>query len=234
MRVVLGFILLVGWLSLASTASAGEIHGEVTLVTSKVPDRAKNTNPNRNATVKKYGLKELKKAQAGGDGGPASNESKDERDFTLLFLTAQKDGAKLSATPRVVEISQQQRRFYDHITAMPLGSKVRFTNKDQFYHHIYCPDSSKLSVPEHRGDVERKPDRVGKYELFCDIHPLMNAYLYVTPNDKFVVAKGGKFTLTGVPAGNYVLQAWHPRLTGKTYEVVVPANGAASKVHVKL
>ena len=113
---------------------------------------------------------------------------------------------------------------------MPLGSTVKFTNKDKFYHHIYCPDSSKLNVPEHRGVVNRKPGSVGRYELFCDIHPLMNAYLYVVPNDHFATGKGGKFQLSGVPAGDYVLKAWHPRLKTKSYDVKVGAGKSSVKV----
>jgi plastocyanin len=206
---------------------AGEIEGEV-VIESGVSSRAKNSNPDRKASAKKYGLKSLKKEAK--LGGLPRDEVVDERSFVLVYLAKEKDGAKLKATPRSVEITQEKRRFFAHVTAMPVGSTVKFTNRDKFYHHIYSPNSSALSVPEHRGEVTRKLGSVGKYELFCDIHPLMNAYLYVVPNDKFVVAKGGKFSLKGVPPGNYVLKAWHPRLKAKSYDVKVGDGKSAVKV----
>lgn len=227
------FLMLLSFFAfLALGVQAGEIQGEVVL-SSQTSARAKNSNPNRKATVKKYGLKELQKAQAGGDGGLSPNEVIDERDYTVIYLAQAKDGSKLKATPRTVEVVQRKRRFHEHVTPLPLGSKVKFVNNDNYYHHIYCPDSSKINVPEHRGDVERKPDSLGKFELFCDIHPLMNAYLFVVPNDQFTVPKGGRFSLKNVPPGQYVLKAWHPRLSEKSYEVTVPASGAG-KVNVTL
>lgn len=229
-RVILSVLLAT---SVCSVALAGDITGTVTLDQGKVPARAKNSNPNRKAVLKKYGMKVLAQAQAGGQGGLPSNEKVDERDYVLLFLTQEKDGKNLPATPKNAEVDQKDRRYFAHVTPMVLGSKVIFYNKDPFYHHIYCPDSSALNVPEHRGEVSRKPGKVGKYELFCDIHPLMNAYIYVVPNDKYAMPKNGNFKITGVPAGNYVLKAWHPRLSEKTYNVTVPATGDA-KVSVTL
>ena len=220
-------------LSLPVATQAGEIRGKVTLESSSVPNRAKNKNPNRKRTVKKYGLKELRKAQAGGKGGLPSGEVVDERDYAVIFLTQDKDGAKLGTVPRTIEVRQLRRRFLNHVTAVPLGSKVKFTNKDKFFHHIYCPKSTSLNVPEHRGDVERKPKKLGEYELFCDIHPRMNGFLYVVPNDKFSLAKAGTYSLTGVPAGQYTLKVWHPRLPASTKQVTVTAAGV-SEVNLSL
>jgi plastocyanin len=208
--------------------TAGEITGTVKVDAAAVKGRSENTNPNRKVTLKKYGLKEMRQAQAGGQGGPSPNEQIDERDFVVVFLSAQNDGAKLKATPKTVTVRQAKRQFYEHVTPIVIGSRVRFVNEDKFFHHIYCPDASNLNVPEHRGTVDRKPSKVGKYELFCDIHPLMNAYVYVVPNDWFTLAEKGKFKLGNVPPGNYVLEAWHPRLPAQTKKVSV--KGATATV----
>lgn len=199
----------------------GEVIGQVELDQSSLKERAENSNPNRKVSVKKYGLKDLRRAQAGGKGGPPPNEEVDERDYVIVFITQQADGAKLKATTDTVLLRQADRRFFDHVTPVVLGSQVRFTNEDRFFHHIYCPDSSSLNVPEHRGSVTRKPDKLGKYELFCDIHPLMNAYVYVVPNDKFSQTRDGAFTIKDVPAGNYVVQAWHPRSSSQAKKIKV-------------
>lgn len=226
-------LLLAAFSSFFLTATeAGEITGTVKLK-SAVRERAENTNPNRKATLKKYGLKTVRKAQSRGKGGPPKGEEIDERDFTILFLASDKDGKALKATPKSVKILQRQRRFFEHVTPMALGSRAVFINEDKFYHHIYCPDSSSLNVPEHRGEMSRKPKKLGQYALFCDIHPKMNAYLYVVPNDHFTMPKNGAFQLADIPAGNYTLKVWHPRLEPKAYSVTVKGSGA-TKVDVSL
>lgn len=208
---------------LFAATSAGEITGKVVLK-SEVKKRAKNVNPNRKVTLKKYNGK----AQFDGarkQGGLPKNEEVDERDFVVVFLTEARDGKKLKTTKSVVPVRQRKRRFFNHVTPVTLGSQVEFSNEDKFYHHIYCPDASSLCVEEHLKSVTRKPDKLGEYELFCDIHPLMNAYIYVVPNDAYSVAKGGSFKIGDVPAGQYELKAWHPRLPSKTMQVTVPASG---------
>src|SRR5439155_1683672 len=46
----------------------------------------------------------------------------------------------------------------------------------------------------------------------CDVHPWMRGYLGVLPHPYFAVTGAdGRFTLRGVPAGEYVLAAWHER-----------------------
>ena len=218
--VVLGLGVL-----LSTACWAGDIEGTVTVDVSKLPPRAKNTNPDMKSSQSQYKASDLKKAKAGGDGGGASA---DERENVLIYLTKDGDGSKLKATAKRRDIIQKGREFVGHVTPVVLGSTIRFTNEDPFFHHIYCPDSSKLNVPQHSTHVDRKPDRLGKYELFCDIHPLMNGYIYVVPNDFVIVAKGGKYSLKGVPAGTYTVEAWHPRLKAKSSKITVPATGKAT------
>ena len=44
----------------------------------------------------------------------------------------------------------------------------------------------------------------------CDVHKWMSAYLGVVDHPFFAVtAPDGRFELTGLPAGSYVVEAWH-------------------------
>jgi hypothetical protein len=42
-----------------------------------------------------------------------------------------------------------------------------------------------------------------------------------------VVGEDGAYTLDGVPPGEYVVKAWHPKLGLKASKVSVPAGGKA-------
>ena len=218
------FLLLI----LMAPGFAGTVEGTVTIDAGKLPPRTKNTNPDMKRSLSQYSKADLKKAKAGGSGSSSSSGVEDERKNVIIYVTKAGDGAKLKATPKRKEIVQVQREFQAHVTPLVLGSEVRYTNEDSFFHHIYCPESSKLNAPQHSTHVDRKPDRLGKFELFCDIHPLMNGYLYVVPNDFVTTGAGGKFSLNGLPQGTYTLEAWHPMVKAKTVKVTVPASGKAT------
>ncbi len=210
-----------------SPAWAGDISGSVTLDTDQIKRRKENRNPARKRIMAKYRKSDNYKGRWD-EGGLPSGEDEDERSHTVIYLTSELDGKKLKATPKKVDVRQQQRRFWEHVTVVPLGSSVVFRNEDAFFHFIDCQSDEKLNIGEQKPNSSQacKPAKLGPQELFCDIHHRMNAYVYVTPNDYFATPKAGKFTLRNVPAGKYRIKAWHPRAGSKTLQTVtVPASG---------
>ena len=66
----------------------------------------------------------------------------------------------------------------------------------------------------------------------CDVHPWMRAALGVVDHPYFAVTGlDGAFTLGRVPAGQYTLAAWHPRL-GKRQQEIEVAAGATTRVEI--
>jgi hypothetical protein len=64
------------------------------------------------------------------------------------------------------------------------------------------------------------PDEIVK--LKCDVHPWMTAYVLVSTHPFFAVTDDtGSFKLTGLPVGNYTVEAWHERYGAKTAEIAV-------------
>jgi hypothetical protein len=60
----------------------------------------------------------------------------------------------------------------------------------------------------------------------CDVHGWMVAYVGVLPHPFFAVTgDDGAFTLQGLPAGTYTVEAWHEQLGTQTQTVTV-AEGA--------
>jgi hypothetical protein len=51
--------------------------------------------------------------------------------------------------------------------------------------------------------------------LGCNIHDWMIAYIYVSDTPYYAVTRAdGKAKISGLPAGEYVMQVWHPRMDG--------------------
>ena len=61
----------------------------------------------------------------------------------------------------------------------------------------------------------------------CDVHPWMTGYVGVVAHPWFAVtSSAGAFTLSGVPPGDYVVEAWHETLGRVTAKVSVPVSGS--------
>jgi len=68
----------------------------------------------------------------------------------------------------------------------------------------------------------------GVVRVYCNIHPQMSAFVLVRDNPFWarVSAEGG-FTIPDVPAGTWVVKAWHERSGESAQTVQVPEAGSA-------
>src|SRR3989338_5892733 len=65
--------------------------------------------------------------------------------------------------------------------------------------------------------------------LKCDVHFWMTGYLHVLAHPFFAVTgEDGSFTIPGLPAGTYTLEAWHGVLGTQTAEITVGAGSSQS------
>ena len=59
----------------------------------------------------------------------------------------------------------------------------------------------------------------------CNVHPWMTAYVGVLPHPFFsVTGDDGTFEITGLPPGDYVIEAWHEEYGTFTQNVTVGAS----------
>jgi plastocyanin len=135
------------------------------------------------------------------------------------------------ATP--VVLTQSACTYAPHVTTAMPGQALVVKNADATYHNVHGWLAAKTlwneSSPAGSADIEKAD--VGKagdvVELKCDVHPWMHAYVVVTDHP-FVAVTGddGSFTIANVPAGKYVVEAWHPTLGTKTAKVTVGKKAA--------
>jgi plastocyanin len=131
---------------------------------------------------------------------------------------------------RAGTIVMRGREFLPHVRIVLAGGSVAFPNEDPFRHNVFS--SSELG-PFDLGLYPRGASRAapfpqpGVYPIYCNIHSRMASFVVAVPTRWAThPAEDGTFVLENVPAGTYVLHAWHERGTAEvTREIVVPARG---------
>jgi hypothetical protein len=121
--------------------------------------------------------------------------------------------------------------FNPHVVVVPVGGTVQFPNEDPIFHNAFSVSG------DNRFDMELyKRPKVGSFtfqhpgivKVYCNIHPQMSAVVVVRDNPLFTkAAVDGSFTIENVPAGKYVVKAWHERGGEAGSEVTVTETGTA-------
>lgn len=123
-----------------------------------------------------------------------------------------------TAKPRGDIIDQINKEFVPLVSVVQVGTAISFPNKDNIRHHVYSFSAPKVFDLKLYSGVPSSPvvfDKPGLVILGCNIHDWMLAYLLVVDTPYFAKSNDkGVARIDNVPAGEYELSAWHPRLQG--------------------
>lgn len=135
--------------------------------------------------------------------------------------------------PEVVpSVARRDEAFAPRVTAVPAGGRVEFASADRYYHSTFSVSGAKRfdlgkSAPGRRDTVGFQ--RAGVVNLHCEIHPAEVGFVVVTPNHAYARPDStGRFRLPRLPAGRYVLHAWHPRKGELSLRFEVPRRGVVA------
>jgi plastocyanin len=142
------------------------------------------------------------------------------------------EGARAKPTPTPATITMKGKTFSPHVVAVAVGSPVDFPNDDPIFHNVFSVSG------ENRFDLDlyKRPksgrwtfQHPGIVRVYCNIHPQMSAVVVVRDNPFFATANAeGAFEIPDVPAGRYLLKAWHERAAQEaSAEITVPGSGEA-------
>ena len=123
-------------------------------------------------------------------------------------------------------------RYSPRILAMQKGERLRVKNNDPKLHipHSYHDDRTvfNLSLPFKGTTIDATPRirQTGVLKVVCDTHAWMLAYIHVFDHPYFAVTdEVGMFTIADLPAGTYVLKAWHEDVGIKSQEITILESG---------
>jgi plastocyanin len=195
-------IVFCATVSFAACAAAQNITGTILI-------KKRLTKPSVTAAVSVY------------QRGTAVKLGKDSEDDPIEFelsrvviylqgpISTESGGAGAAAT----EIEQLDRRFTPDLVVIPAGATVAFPNMDPIFHNIYSLSRAKsFDLGSYDKGQTRKISfpKPGIVEVYCHLHPNMEATIVVTPNRWYARPdRTGQYRIPNVPPGQYTLVAWH-------------------------
>ena len=112
------------------------------------------------------------------------------------------------------EVAQKDLTFLPALLPVRVGTKIEFPNFDDTYHSVFSYSPAKrFDLGRYRPDERPIPSKVfdtpGLVTLRCDIHEHMRGLILVLETPYFVTTDtDGRFRLSGLPSGHYLLKAW--------------------------
>jgi plastocyanin len=151
-----------------------------------------------------------------------------------------KNPPKGSPPPPKPTLDQRDCTYTPHVVAVAPGSKIGVRNSDGTFHNVNGSIAGKLlwNKPMAAKDPDLALDAMSKagdvIDLVCNVHPWMHAYAVAIDHSFYAITgEDGTFTLSGLPAGAYTLEAWHPKLGTRTLEIKI-GTGAKATVPARI
>ncbi len=121
-----------------------------------------------------------------------------------------------------------------------LGAEMIAKNSDPVLHntHLYLMKNGKaknlknIALPNEGQTIPFKMKKPGLMDVRCDAHEWMQGWVWVSAHPYVAITDdAGKFTIDGVPPGDYSARIWHEKLGEATAKVMVAAGGSATMDH---
>ena len=150
-----------------------------------------------------------------------------------------KEGAKSTPPASAAAVLDQVGcEYHPYVMGVQTGQSFNVKNSDAVLHNVHAlpkPGSGnkeKNIAQPVKGMtspfVFDKPEVLVKFK--CDVHPWMFAYVGVTDNPYFAVTdKDGNYKISGLPAGEYTVEAVHLKAGNVTQKVTVGADDKKSQ-----
>ena len=127
-------------------------------------------------------------------------------------------------------IDQSECMFRPRMQGIMAGQPLTIRNSDQTLHNVHTYKGAstifnQAEIPGMAPMVKKFDGPAAVIKFKCDVHPWMTGYVAVSDHPFFAVTgDDGSFTIPGVPAGTYTIEAWHERFGSTTAEVTVAAD----------
>jgi plastocyanin len=132
-------------------------------------------------------------------------------------------------TDRNFHVTQKGCMYIPHVFTVMVDEKFTIGNEDATQHNVHTKPGRAKEFNKAQNEGEKDTLSFSKKEkpfpVVCDIHSWMAAHCVVTEHPFATVTDAtGKFEIKGLPAGEYEVKVWTPKLgTSKTKVTVADA-----------
>ena len=154
----------------------------------------------------------------------------------IVFVSKGVPAGKTFPAPTTpVTLDQNGCQYKPHAQGIMVGQTYKILNSDGILHNVHSlpkinPQFNKPMPPTLKETTTTftKPEPI--FEIKCDVHPWMIAYVGVFTHPFFAATGAdGKFTISGLDPGTYEISAWHEVLGTQTASVTVAATGSKTQ-----
>ena len=220
LRLAIGLVAVSIWPGIAMAASS--VSGTITFTGTPPPPRPLDMAADP-ACAKKHATPALNEMLVLGKGNTMGN--------IIVWVSKGLPAGKTYPAPQTpVVLDQKGCQYLPHAQGIMVGQPYKILNSDGILHNVHSlpkvnPQFNKPMPPTLKETTTTfaKPEPV--FNIKCDVHPWMSAYIGVFTHPFFAVTgSDGKFTIANLEPGTYEITAWHERLGPQTASVTVGAS----------
>jgi len=145
----------------------------------------------------------------------------------FVYVKEGLEGHSFQAPSEAVVFDQRGCMYAPHVFGIQTGQTLKILNSDPLLHNIHAlPKTNRgfnFGMPK-KGDERERTFMTQEvmFKIKCDVHPWMGAWAGVLEHPYFAVTgDDGSFSIEGLPAGSYVLEAWHEEFGTQTLSLTV-------------
>ena len=207
-------------------ATAGSVMGMITL--EGTPPEPENIRMSSDPTCVERATNTTTEYYVVGDSGGLGN--------VFIYVKEGLGARNFPAATDTLTLDQAGCRYMPHVFGIRVGQTLEIVNSDPTLHNIHATpavnEEFNTGQPIEGMRFERTFDAPEVMVPFkCDVHGWMNAYVGVLEHPYFTVTSDdGKFDISSLPPGDYVVEAWHEELGTQTQNITV-GEGATAELN---
>ena len=154
----------------------------------------------------------------------------------LVVFLESNGAAQRPAGGQTARISSVNHAFEPLFQVASVGAQIEVRNQDPVAHNTHLFDGQRtlfnVALPSAGAQTRKLLARAGLFDVRCDMHPWMRAWVFVPPEAHHAVLwRPGEVLLPQIEPGRYRLRVWQPAGGGSMRDLTLSPGQTLRLVH---